>query len=259
MDEIWRRRFGFRYQKMPRPVVAHAYEYLDGDRQSWHTHEQAQFVFSLRGVLRVVTPVAVWTNGPRRGLWIAPGVAHELHAVGEVSMRSVYFEPEVSPWSGDDCRVLEVSALLQELVGSTMESGLGKDDERYDLVVPLLLKEMQGARNAPAASLALPLDRRLRLVCESLIMDPSNNDSLGRWGERVGASERTLARLYREETGLTFMQWRQQLRLVESMSRLAKGTSVATVASELGYGNSSAFIAMFRKATGQTPQRYIKS
>lgn len=69
----------------------------------------------------------------------------------------------------------------------------------------------------------------------------------------------TLARLYREETGLTFLQWRQQLRLVESMSRLAKGASVAAVASELGYGNSSAFIAMFKKATGQTPQRYVKS
>ncbi|OBR50058.1 AraC family transcriptional regulator [Paraburkholderia tropica] len=259
MDEIWRRRFGFRYKKMNRPVIAHSYEYRDGDRQSWHTHEQAQFVFSLRGVLRVVTPIAVWSLGPRRGLWIGSGVAHELHAVGDVSMRSVYFEPEVSPWIGTDCRVLIVPALLQELVATVVEMGVESDDERYSLVMPLLLKEMKDARSAAAASLALPQDRRLRQVCEALITDPANNEPLANWGNRVGASERTLARLYREETGLTFVQWRQQLRLVESMSRLAKGSSVAAVASDLGYGNSSAFIAMFRKATGQTPQRYVKS
>ncbi|MBY4674333.1 helix-turn-helix transcriptional regulator [Burkholderia multivorans] len=259
MDEIWRRRFGFRYQRLKRSFLALSYEYVDGDRQGWHTHEQAQFVFSLRGVLRVLTPVAVWTLGPRRGLWIAPGIAHELHAVGEVSMRSVYFEPEICPWSGADSRVVVVTPLLQELVAAVVQDGSERDDEHFSLVIPLLLKEMRGARGAQAASLPLPQDRRLRQLCESLIMDPANNDSLAAWGDRVGASERTLARLYREETGLTFLQWRQQLRLVESMSRLARGASVAVVASEMGYGSSSAFIAMFRQATGQTPQRYVKS
>lgn len=205
-----------------------------------------------------LTPVAVWTIGPRRGLWIAPGVAHELQPIGLVSMRCVYFEPGALPFAGTECRVLDVSPLLAELVETTVSNCDGQDDERYGLVMPLLLKEMRDARRASAASLALPHDRRLRQVCESLIMEPACNEPLAIWGERVGASERTLARLFREETGLTFLQWRQQLRLVESMSRLARGTSVAAVSSELGYGNSSAFIAMFKKATGHTPQRYLK-
>ncbi len=259
MDEIWRKRFGFRDRRMHKPVIARSYERNDTDSESWHAHKQAQFVFSARGVLRVLTPVGVWTIGPRRGLWIAPGVAHELQVMGLVSMRCVYFEPEVLPLAGTECRVLNVSPLLAELVEAIVNNCDGQDDEHYGLVMPLLLKEMRDARRALAASLSLPQDRRLRMVCESLIMDPSNNEPLAHWGDRVGASERTLARLYREETGLTFVQWRQQLRLVESMSRLAKGSTVASVASELGYGNSSAFIAMFRKATGQTPQRYVKS
>ena len=259
MDEVWRQSFGVSYRKMPRPVVADGFEYSDGGQLSWHMHEQAQFVLSLRGVLRVLTSTAVWTIGSRQGLWIPPGVEHALHGFGAVSVRNVYFEPDVSPLSGPACRVLAVGPLLQELVATTIETRSEPDEDRYHMVIPLLLKEMKNARSAPAVSLALPRDRRLQQVCQSLISDPANNDPLAAWGDQVGASERTLARLYREETGLTFAQWRQQLRLIEAMSRLAKGASVATVSSELGYGNSSAFIAMFKKATGQTPQRYIRS
>lgn len=259
MNEVWRQSFGFSYQKMTSPVAASAFEYSDGTRLAWHMHEQAQFVLSLRGVLRVLTPTAVWTIGPRQGLWIPSGMEHALHAVSGVSVRNVYFESEVSPWTDPGCRVLAINLLLQELVAAIIETRNGQDEDRYGMVVPLLLKEMKNAPSTLAVSLALPRDRRLQQVCQSLFSDPANNDALALWGDRVGASERTLARLYREETGLTFVQWRQQLRLVEAMSRLAKGTSVAVVSSELGYGNSSAFIAMFKKATGQTPQRYIKS
>jgi AraC-like DNA-binding protein len=74
----------------------------------------------------------------------------------------------------------------------------------------------------------------------------------------VGASPRTLARLFREETGLSFGQWRQQLRIVEGVARLALDVPVSTIAVELGYQSASAFIPMFRKTLGDTPQRYLK-
>ncbi|WP_251863537.1 helix-turn-helix domain-containing protein [Achromobacter sp. Marseille-Q4962] len=89
-------------------------------------------------------------------------------------------------------------------------------------------------------------------------MNPENNDTIDQWSEHVGASTRTLTRLFREETGLSFGQWRQQLRLVETIARLAQGVSVSTVASELGYRSASAFISMFRETLGDTPQRYLK-
>ncbi|MFJ6850483.1 helix-turn-helix domain-containing protein [Streptomyces sp. NPDC091271] len=37
--------------------------------------------------------------------------------------------------------------------------------------------------------------------------------SLGRLGHEVGASERTLSRLFQQETGMSFPQWRTQLRV----------------------------------------------
>ena len=58
---------------------------------------------------------------------------------------------------------------------------------------------------------------------------------------------------------MTFGQWRQQLRIVEAVSKLAQGARVAEIASELGYANSSAFITMFTRTMGETPQRYLKT
>ncbi|MBV6307082.1 helix-turn-helix transcriptional regulator [Candidimonas humi] len=259
MSQIWHRPPGFKYRRLSRPVIASAYTYQDGDLESWHSHHQPQFVFTTRGVLRITTPGGAWTLGPRRGLWLPSRVGHELQAIGEIDLYSVYIEAEMSPWEGDECRVLVISPLLRELVAAMEEDRRLARDHRAELIIPLLLREMCDAPQAHEGSLPLPQDRRLQQICERLIAEPGNNDTLDQWGERVGASERTLGRLFKTETGLAFGQWRLQLRLAESVSRLARGMTVATIAAELGYRNSSAFIAMFRKATGQTPQRYLKS
>ncbi|WP_240648015.1 helix-turn-helix domain-containing protein [Pararobbsia silviterrae] len=216
-------------------------------------------MFSTFGVLRVITPAGAWTLGPHRGLWLPSRVGHELQAIGDTTVYSVYFEPEMSPWRGGDCRVLVISALLRELVTTMVEERRSDSVLKTELITPLLIEEMRGARESFEGSLPLPTDRRLRQICEGLLAAPSNTDSLDEWGERVGASERTLGRLFKTETGLTFGQWRQQLRIVESVSRLARGLAVATIATELGYRNSSAFITMFKRAMGETPQRYLKS
>ncbi|MEM5313889.1 AraC family transcriptional regulator [Paraburkholderia sp. JHI869] len=118
---------------------------------------------------------------------------------------------------------------------------------------------MREAQLASEGLLPLPKDRRLQQICGQLMDAPADNTPLNDWGMRVGASESTLERAFKDETGLTFGQWRQRLRLVESISRLAKGMAVSAIATELGYRNSSAFITMFRRAMGETPQRFLRN
>ena len=258
MDQIWCHRPESTQRTLERPIMATSHEYGAGARE-WRSHDQAQFVFTTSGVLRLKTSVGMWTLGPHRGLWIAPRVGHELIATSAVRLHSVYFEPEASPWPESACHAVTVSSLLRELVAALVEDRERDMACRYTLVTPLLVSEMRDSREAPGAGLPLPLDRRLRQICDVLLADPANGDPLSIWGERVGASERTLARLFKDETGLTFGQWRQQLRIVEAVSKLAQGVRVAEIAAELGYANSSAFITMFRKTMGETPQRYLKS
>jgi AraC-like DNA-binding protein len=57
---------------------------------------------------------------------------------------------------------------------------------------------------------------------------------------------------------MSFAAWRQQLRLVQALSRLAAGESVTLVAQDLGYDSPSAFAAMFRRSLGCAPSRYFE-
>jgi AraC-like DNA-binding protein len=92
-------------------------------------------------------------------------------------------------------------------------------------------------------------------VTEALTADPADQRSLGAHAEAAGASERTLARLFRNETGMTFQQWRRQLRLTEGLARLAQGETPPRAAAAVGYTSSPAFGAAYRATFGTTPGR----
>ena len=94
-------------------------------------------------------------------------------------------------------------------------------------------------------------------IYKRLSMNPGDNRTLEKWGNVVGATGRTLTRRFRSETGMSFGQWRQQVRILEALKRLAMNEPVTTVAMELGYDSPSAFISMFKKALGKTPGQYF--
>jgi AraC-like DNA-binding protein len=106
--------------------------------------------------------------------------------------------------------------------------------------------------------LPLPFDRRLRKVCAAVLQAPGNDDTLEQWGERMGASARTLARRMKDETGMSFHNWRLQVRIDEGICRLLQGQSVVSVARALGYASASAFVYMFRNVMGVSPTRYLE-
>ncbi|WIM99450.1 helix-turn-helix transcriptional regulator [Actinoplanes oblitus] len=127
-------------------------------------------------------------------------------------------------------------------------------DHRHHLE-QVALHEVRRARQLPLL-LPAPADPRLVRLCELLADDPADQRSLRELGREVGAAERTLSRLFRAETGLTFPQWRGQLRLHHAVRLLAAGHSVTRVAADCGFRSPSAFIEAFRALFGTTPGRY---
>jgi AraC-like DNA-binding protein len=94
-------------------------------------------------------------------------------------------------------------------------------------------------------------------VAGALRDDPASRRGLDEWGRVTGASGRTLARVFRAETGMSFGRWRAQLRLAAALPLLAEGLPVTVVAHRVGYGSASAFVAAFRRAVGVPPGRYF--
>jgi transcriptional regulator GlxA family with amidase domain len=121
-----------------------------------------------------------------------------------------------------------------------------------------MLDEFGGLKPAPL-NLPLAEDNRLRRVMDLLIAEPGENRGIDELARLCGASGRTLSRLFRKETRMTFIEWRKQLRLLEAIDRLGQGQSTTQVAFDMGYGSSSAFIAMFRRTLGAPPGRYLQT
>jgi AraC-like DNA-binding protein len=96
-------------------------------------------------------------------------------------------------------------------------------------------------------TLPIPQDPRL---ARALIQDPGLPHSIDDWGEIIGLSRRSLTRLFRSQTGVSFGCWRRRLRLLTAAARHADGEPIARVEASLGYESVAAFRAMARREFG---------
>jgi len=247
------------YQDVPRPVAALADEYPPGFVDPRHSHKRAQFLYAITGVISVTTDAASFVVPPQRAVWVPGGVAHEVHCRGHVSVRTLYIDAHARAGLTDTCRVLEVSDLLRELVLEVMRLPIEYDENGRDgRIVALVLDEIASAPSIPL-HVPMPQDARLMRICRSILDDPAHSDTLDDWARIAGMGRRTFTRLFRRETHTTFAAWRQHVRLMEALSRLASGEPVTTVAFDVGYNSPSAFTAMFRRAFGAAPTQYIST
>lgn len=226
-----------------------------GVRIARHTHAWAQVAYASRGVLRVATTGTTWTVPPSRAIWVPPHVTHEVVIVEEAFLRTLYIDEHAVPSGMDACRVVEVSNLLREVIVALDKPDLAASREQ--VLSALALDELTHSEPLPL-SVPMPNEKRLRALCEAVIADPASSDSLEQWAASVGASTRTIARLFRQELGVSFSQWRQQALLARAIPLLSQGRPLSHVAQELGYQSQSAFSAMFRRAFGKSPRAFIE-
>lgn len=240
-----------------RQVIAQAIDYSDGAREIAHIHHRAQLVYAMSGIVRVLTPHGLWTLTPGRALLIASRVEHELRMIGGTSMRTLYIDPDALLDASTRCRLIAVGELLRASILGMFDEQL---DSRESLLVPLILRLVDDRRDDIVdLGLPLPEDKRVRQVCEALLAEPANDDTLERWSERVNMSARTLARQFRQETGMTFGRWREQLRLAEAITLLSNGATPSLTAVTLGYADVRTFGTMFKRAFGTTPQQFVRA
>lgn len=209
--------------------------------------------------MTVTTPSAAFVVPPQRAVWMPGGVTHRIDARSDLAMRTLYIEINEATDLPSEVCVLQVSPLLRELVVAAVAADTEYEpDSPQSRIMAVILDQISAQ---PVVSLALPMptDSRLLRLAQALIANPADQRDLGEWAIEVGASKRTLTRLFPAQTGMSFRSWRQQRRLLRALELLALGDNVTTVALELGYENTSAFISMFRRCLGATPARYLNT
>lgn len=248
---------GIDYQHVPRPVAALADEYPAGFLDPWHSHERAQLIYGTTGVMSVTTADVNVVVPPQRALWVPAGVKHQVQCRSAVSIRTLYVDSSVRPDLPTVTRVLEVSSLLRELIIEATVIPVEYDEAGRDgRVMELILDEITAT---PVAPLHVPMPQNPHLldVCHAIIADPGEKKTVEDWAEVARMGHRTFTRKFRKETGMTFAEWRQHVRLMEALARLATGQQVTKVAFDVGYNSASAFTAMFHRTFGAAPVDYF--
>lgn len=221
-----------------------------------HCHARGQLLGTRQGLLSVDAGVSQWVVPATHAVWIPPNIAHGARSHGPFAGWSVYVSPQGCVELPDTPCILATSGLLREAV---MRAAAWQSPELDAAQLRLAGVMVDEIRTLPRVTLGLPMpqDARLRKIAQALSDCPDDERHLQEWAAWAGIAPRTMTRRFVLETGFSFTAWRQRVRLLRALERLAAGVPVTRVALELGYDNVSAFIALFRRTFGVTPGRYF--
>lgn len=243
----------------PSPIHGLDMSLATGGRIEPHLHHRGQFMTAVAGVVTVNVSGRFYVVAGERGVWIPEGMHHEVSVSTEARLRNLQITRSLVPHLPGTACMIAITPLFKALLGSAVEGEKWVQQEsREAKIIDLLVTEFKVA-NELVFSFPEPKDTRLRKICSALHGNPADSRTLAEWSDIAGGCTRTLERLFRKETGLTFAQWRRQLRLHEAIVRLRSGQTVTSIAFDVGYDNTSAFIDMFRRATGRTPGQFLDS
>jgi AraC-like DNA-binding protein len=243
---------------VPRPLIAVGNDYPDGHVVAPHQHRRGQLISGATGVVVVATAEGRWVMPPQRGMWIPPGTLHEVHMLGAVRMQSLYLEPALTGDMPDHCLVVGISPFMRGLLEEALDLPLDYDPNSRAGALMALLRYEMGRLPVLPLSLPFPAHGALAARCRRFLQAPSVHETIEDWSGSLGMSRRAFTRLFRRETGLSFVAWRQQACLVAALPLLATGVPVTTVALDLGYDNPAAFTTMFKRALGLSPRAYLR-
>ena len=242
-----------------RPVLALGGTYPPSHHVRPHSHRRSQLFCPLSGVATASTTQGAWAVPAMRGLWIPAGVRHEIRMQGVVEMQSLYFEPTTLVDMPNRCQVVAISPLMRSLIHEAVALPVRYEREGRSGALMQLIQYEVGMLPELPLSLPLPTDKAMARLCRKFLLRPTATHNIDDWADLLHSSRRTFTRLFRRETGLSFVAWRQQACILAALPKLAAGASVTHTALELGYENPAAFTTLFKRVLGVPPREYVGS
>ncbi|MFJ8139287.1 AraC family transcriptional regulator [Streptomyces sp. NPDC096013] len=227
--------------------------HLAGDVIGRHQHGYHQLLYVSAGVLAVQTGEASWVASSARAIWLPAGVWHQHRVHGHSSVHTIGFAAHDVLLDSVTPVVVAVDALVRELIIACSEPDLPRQESRR---LRAVLRDRLRRALVEPLTLPTPTNPLLQQAC-SLVTADLRQPRTATWlARRIGVSERTLARLFRTEFGMTYPQWRTNVRVFHAMVLLAEGATVSETGHQCGWATTSAFIDTFSRTMGQTPGTY---
>lgn len=221
-----------------------------------HQHKWGQMIFVNYGVITLEIKGERFIAPPGFAIWIPPYSEHTCysrHAAGFRSINICESEANKLPQSPSLIRLSAIAiAIIDDFFEKKVYLPESDRDYRRSLVfIDELQDAMIGHSYLPSSD-----HRLLKPILLELSANPALRLTLKQWAEKVFSTERTLARYFQKELGMSFNEWCTRLRFIQGLSLLEKGLTVEEIAFSVGYKSASSFITMFHNTAGTTPDRY---
>lgn len=239
----------------PEPIYFRTEHYRAGmvfppRRQIW-----GELNYALQGVAEINIEGVRYLSPPQYAIWIPPDAEHDACNRHDIRYVTTYVARALCVDLPQRPCMLELSPLMKAVHADFAERGIRHPRTEADLRLAMVIVDR--IRLARRFDHYLPGsdDPLLAPILATLQQSPGDRRSLADFARLAGTTERTLSRRFQERLGMSFNDWRQRLKVLAALSLLEEGRSVQEISRTLGYGNPSAFIAMFRRLMGASPAR----
>jgi AraC-like DNA-binding protein len=217
-------------------------------RQDW-----GELNYALVGVVEFNVEGMRYLSPPHYAIWLPPDTLHDAWNQHDIRYVTVYVERALCADLPATTSTLSISPLLKAVLADFAARDVTLPETAEDLrLAQVLVDQIRLARRFDSY-LPLSDDVLLGPILRALHEHPGDRRSLAEWARMVKTTERTLSRRCQDKLGMSFNEWRQRLKLIAALALLDAGRPVQEIARQLGYGNASAFIAMFHRLTGTSP------
>jgi len=224
-----------------------------------HRHRRAHLLHAVEGVMLVQASTGQWLVPPTAAVWLRPDVEHRLVMHTPVRVYGIFVDAAAADGLPFKDGVLHVSALLKALIAELAQPLPDRSDARRETLLSALFLQELGSQRPLPFHLPWPVDGPIQRVCETLVRDPASVLCADDWAASLAMSARTFHRRFRKGTGMTFGRWRQQLRLMASITTLLDGAPITQVALNSGYESHSAYAVAFKKHFGVPPSKFLSA
>ncbi|PCD89021.1 AraC family transcriptional regulator [Vibrio mediterranei] len=219
-----------------------------------HQHQKGQLLYAPQGCMTIELQGCRSVLPPTQAAWIPPNTEHRASMNNVVEYRSLYFDTNLFISAPGTIQYLTVNELLKALIDRMSFWSWDISIEQTRNTTALFWEEFQLAL-AEVHLLPIPSDPRVTSILNHFLTGDQSLPSLEEFSRHVGASSKTVSRIFAKETGMNFQSWRQQWRLQRATELLALGQSVLDVSYTLEFSSDSAFIAFFKQHMGITPKQ----
>ena len=241
-----------------RPILPRATNMPPWEHVQEHQHTWGQLAYTSNGVLTIYTPEGKFIIPPQQALWLPPNLPHESYCRYGGEFRSVYIDKKYTDILGQSAKSIEVDNLLRAMI---LEICTWQDDYLLDVKTERYIQVfIDRIELAAETNFVMPLsnDQRLVPIIGELLANPGNKLTIEQWGDKVGASSRTLNRLFNRHMNMGFAKWKRKLRAFKALELLEAGYQQSAIAHQLGYESVSAFNTAFKNYFGLAPNVYLK-